>query len=168
MKRTAMGVGGGGNKSILAMQTPGRNGTYRDPTGHEVAPHLGPLNFDAIPTRLGLPNPIRNTVNGAVRGAAETYINLNSLVRKLYSVISDAPHSAIHDLNVDNPAYTPRTLAATVQNIAGNPGTRGTGAFAQRAATTLPWYNTSMQAGAASLRAFRNIPLPWVPQLPRY
>ena len=160
-QREAAGVGAGGNRATVDMNSAimDKAGTYRDPTSNAVAPLLNKPNFMKIPERVPLPNFLRNTINGVTRGAAESYINLNTMARELYGAISDAPHSYLHDLNVDNPKFTPRVLASKVQDVTGNPGTRGLGKRTGQAAQTIPYYNTSLQAIGRSLAAFRDNPI---------
>lgn len=155
--REAQGVGAGGNRALLTSQAGTR---YRNPTSDAVAPMLFKPNFKLIPDRMSLPNFPRNTINGAVRGAASTSISMSKLVRELYGTIADAPHSYLYDLNRGNPAYPGRSLSNAVQTVTGNPGTRGRGIWTQRVAGNLPFYNTGLQAVAASLASFRDNPLP--------
>jgi hypothetical protein len=135
------------------------SGTIRDPTAGAVSPLLNRPNFQGIPDRVPLPNFARDTINGVVKGTAESAINLHTLARELYGVIADAPHSYIHDLNISNPRYTPRTLATAVQGVTGNPGTRGMGVWTQRLSKNVPFYNTTIQALGGSLRAVRDNPI---------
>jgi hypothetical protein len=74
-------------------------------------------------------------------------------------VISDAPHSFYHDINVGNPKFTPRTLAAEVQGVTGNPGTQGQGNLTLKLSRSVPYYNTSVQGLGRSLAAFRDHPI---------
>ena len=157
-QREAMGVGAGGNRSSVDMNNliTDQAGTLRDPTSRSVAPLI---NFNLIPSKVPLPNFIRETVNGLARGTAQSYVNLQQIARDLYGVISDAPHSFYHDINVGNPRFTPRTLANEVQQVTGNPGTRGTGLLTRGASMGVPYYNTSLQGLGRSLAAFRDNPL---------
>ena len=160
-ERTAQGVGGGGNRLTQDMKSfiADKTGKYRDPTASAVSPMLSRPNFVLIPDSVPLPGVVKNTVNGVVRGGAESYISLRSLARDLYNVISDAPHSFYHDVNVGNPKFNARTLAAEVQTVTGNPGTRGSGKITQAVSNTLPYYNTSVQGIGRSLAAFRDRPI---------
>jgi len=160
-ERQAIGVGGGGNRNTQQMEgfTTTLTGSYRDPTSSSVSPMLNHPNFVLIPDRVPLPNVVKNTANGIVRGSAESYLSLRALARDLYNVISDAPHSFYHDINKGNPKFTPRTLAREVQDVTGNPGTRGIGKVTQALSRTVPFYNASVQGTGRALAAFRDRPI---------
>ena len=153
MQREAQGVGAGGNRSLVDMNNlvQGKQGSYRDPTASSVSPLLNKPNFARIPGSVPLTNVARGTVTSA--------INLNTLAKELYGVISDAPHSYLHDLNVGNPKFPGRTLASAVQEVTGNPGTQGRGGMTRALSQSIPYYNTSVQAVGRSLAAFRDNPL---------
>lgn len=151
--RESQGVGAGGNRQMLNMNVLASDASapFRDPTGASVSPLLSRQWAQNLPSSVPMPN--------AVRGAVESYFNLNSMAREIYGAIADAPHSFTHDLNMANPRYTPQTLAAMVQNVTGNPGTRGMGRMAQRLSQNLPFYNTTIQAMAGTGRAIRDNPI---------
>jgi hypothetical protein len=146
--REAAGVGGGGNRSMVDFRSnmPDEAGIFRDPTAGRVAPTL-------------TQPPIMDKLPMPVQGNVRAFLNLNSLIKDLFGVVADAPHSYIYDLNRDNAAFTPRTLASEVQQLTGNPGTMGRGAITQRLGKSVPFYNTSIQGAASVMRAFRDRPL---------
>jgi hypothetical protein len=145
--REAMGVGGGGNRSMVDFRAnmPDQAGIFRDPTAGRVAPSL---TQSRILDKLPMP----------VQGNIRAFLNLNNLIKDLFGVVADAPHSYIYDLNKDNAAFTPRALASEVQQITGNPGTMGLGTQTQRFGKSVPFYNTSIQGAASVMRAFRDRP----------
>lgn len=151
--RHAQGVGAGGNRSTVDSTNLiiDKSGTFRDPTAHTIAPMIGKQDFSLLGKRIPLPK--------AARAAVESYLNLSTLAHDLYGVISDAPHSFYHDINVSNPRFTPRTLFNEVQGVTGNPGTQGTGALTLKSSRSMPYYNTSVQGLGRSLAAFRDHPL---------
>ena len=158
--RSGHGVGSGGNRVSLNI-TPSvseKGGSFRDPTHETVAPLLNKPNFGRIPKSIPLPNFIRAGIQNQVRGTVQSAIRLRALVNDLYEVLASSPHNYMNDVNIGNPKFTSRTLANEIQNITGNPSTRGSGKFAHWASSNVPFYNTSVQGTAAWKRSFTDRP----------
>lgn len=160
--RHAQRVGGGGTLGVNEATTrltgkSERQGTYRDPMAN-VAP---------LTMRPGVENIAEKVPLG--KGTVTSVINLRSLLHELHGVVSDAPHSYLFDINKDNPkimehgAPNYQRLANTVQQVIGDPATRGlaSGKLSSFIVHKLPYANTGIQATAAMGRAFRDHPLMW-------
>ena len=146
--REAAMVGGGGNRSMVDFKTnmPDEAGMFRDPTAGRVAPSLGQGKL-----MQSLPLPIQGNVRAI--------LNMNNLAKDLFGVIADAPHSYLYDVNRDNAAFPDEHWPGPVQEVTGNPGTMGRGGMTQKFGKSLPFYNTSVQGIAATMRAFRDRPI---------